>query len=161
MLILKLILLFLTQLEVFKATECDPDFFLNSVQLIESRGYKAEQHFVTTDDEYILGLHRIVNPTFNLYKQKKPVFLQHGLMTSSIHFLNNSPGRGLVFTTEYNSTKIMIGNNLGFVLADLGYDVWLGNSRGNTYSTNHTYLNPQTGTAYYLISYDANVALQD
>lgn len=91
-------------------------------ELVEMHGYSFEKYSVQTDDGYILELHRI----FKEKKEGQPVvFLQHGLFSCS-------------------ETFIMTGkDSSAFRFAELGYDVWLGNNRGNQYSRNHVRLNPQ------------------
>ena len=56
--------------------------FLIQISLIEAAGYPAETHIVTTEDGYILQLHRIPysKNDLNVTAIRPIVFIQHGLM---------------------------------------------------------------------------------
>lgn len=41
----------------------------------------------------------------------------------------------------------------GYILADEGYDVWMGNVRGNTYSRNHTSFDPDKDDGFWQFSW--------
>jgi len=64
-------------------------------EIIQSRGYPVEVHHVVTEDGYILEMKRI--PGSNKCHQngesglrRKPVFLQHGMMSGDHVYLVNS-----------------------------------------------------------------------
>ena len=91
-------------------------------------GYPFEKHVYTTQDGYINSVFRIPGPKGtenNIGKPRgeveiKPVVIyQHGLMDSAV---------GIIADGE---------DSLGLKLVNLGYDLWMNNSRGNRYSQNH------------------------
>ncbi|XP_058981581.1 lipase 1-like isoform X2 [Musca domestica] len=99
-------------------------------QLLKKYHYPVEKHFVTTKDNYILGMHRLPRPG------APPIFMMHGLLDSS-------------------ATWIIMGpqNAPAYYFYDNGYDVWLGNSRGNRYSRNHTTMDPDTDPEFWTFSW--------
>lgn len=62
-------------------------------QVIKNRGYPVEIHQVTTDDGYVLELHRI--PPNSSTTPKKVVFLQHGVLQNSGVWTANPTSRSL------------------------------------------------------------------
>ncbi|CAD7946836.1 unnamed protein product [Amoebophrya sp. A25] len=123
-----------------------PDATRNASELIVTKNYPLEFHKVTTEDGYILTLFRIphgrsensggAHQLQNKDALGPPVLLQHGLLDSCATWVVNGPDQ-----------------SLAFILADKGFDVWLGNTRGSTWSLEHVNLTT-IDSAYWDFSFD-------
>eukprot|EP00250_Pteridium_aquilinum_P002893 c13131_g1_i1 orf=270-1004(+) len=93
--------------------------------LVEPQGsYQCEEIKVNTDDGFVLGIQRISAGT-NTGRIKQPVFLMHGILSGGDTWLLNPPAQ-----------------SLGFILADAGYDVWIGNFRTTNFCHGHVIYTP-------------------
>ena len=101
-----------------------PDF----AALCRLAGYDAQEHVVRTRDGYLLGVHRVVRRGAAPAARPRVAYLHHGLLMNS----------------EVWVCATARARSLPFVLVEAGYDVWLGNNRGNKYSKKHERVPPSS-----------------
>lgn len=94
------------------------DATLDIRNIVRKYGYPLEEHEVITGDGYVLSVFRIPS-------NGSAVFLMHGLLGSADDYVVAGPESGLAY-----------------LLADEGYDVWMGNARGTKHSRRHVHLKP-------------------
>ena len=107
--------------------------FMNTTEIIIKYGYIPENFEITTEDGYILNLIRII-PRGKLPQTEVILFLP-GLVCSSDNF---------VVAKELSAP---------FYFSNLGYEIWLLNTRGDKYSLKHVYL-PTNSKAYWNFTYE-------
>ncbi|KAK1291830.1 Triacylglycerol lipase 1 [Acorus calamus] len=93
-------------------------------RLIRPLGYPCFEHTVQTKDGYLLAVQHIPHGRgANRGNYGPPIFLQHGLFEGGDAWFLNS-----------------VEESLGFIFADHGFDVWVGNVRGTHWSHGHVSL---------------------
>ncbi|PRP82404.1 hypothetical protein PROFUN_10180 [Planoprotostelium fungivorum] len=112
----------------------------NVSDVLRAEGYPQETHIAVTKDGFQLVMVRIphgIKGPDNGNTSRPVVLLMHGLLDDCATWVINLPSQ-----------------SLGFLLADAGYDVWMGNVRGNSYSMGHQYYNQQNEDYWRSIDFD-------
>lgn len=111
------------------------EYYQTFEEIVRDAGYLFDQYQVKTEDGYILTVYRIRHKEYT-DKDAPVVFFQHGLLSCAttwiIHYPELAPA---------------------FQMVRHGYDVWLGNNRGTTFSRQHATMNPDRDSRYWAYSF--------
>ena len=94
----------------------DHDNHTDFTQTCAENGFASESVTVISEDNYVYQLYRIPGKAGEAATKKPAVLLMHGVECDSNFWTPNIPS-----------------NAPAFILAEQGYDVWLGNNRGTRY----------------------------
>ncbi|XP_066477508.1 putative lysosomal acid lipase/cholesteryl ester hydrolase [Tiliqua scincoides] len=111
--------------ELIRKRHVNPQGFMNISEIINYWGFRSERYEILTADGYYLQTNRIPYGVLSPGKMgyRPAILLVHASLTEGRVWIANLPS-----------------NSLAFFLADAGYDVWILNCRGTTWSRRHQHL---------------------
>lgn len=114
------------------------------MQTCNENGFASESFTVISDDDYVYQLYRIPGKAGEDSSEQKPVVLMMAGLECDMNFWTS------------NDADIAPP----FVLAEQGYDVWLGNNRGTRFGGYHTTLDRKKDAEYWRFSQE-ELGLED